>query len=312
MVVTPRSIANQDALAAVDADGPTWARALRQPDPGVALSPHIFGGTPVAVGPGPALSHKGKGARLGGADRGVERALYSPINGLLATANANQLPWVSFVPVPVPSARPDRLAQRDPSTTAAAALTSMLSAYLPERADIEAPFDLLLAPEKDGEERPHGVSGGGRDHWWSDRPLPKDVASKKSLRCLTEAVYFEARGESELGQRAVAQVVLNRVKNPDYPDDVCGVVFQNKSWRNRCQFTFACDGIKDRVNNPFAWAKAKRIAKAFASGEDWLDEVGAATHYHAKRVNPRWARLMRRVKSIDKHIFYITKGGGWT
>jgi spore germination cell wall hydrolase CwlJ-like protein len=111
---------------------------------------------------------------------------------------------------------------------------------------------------------------------------------------------------------AVAQVVINRVKNPEYPDDVCGVVYQNRNWFKRCQFTFACDRIRDAVRDEKAWSTARRIAESYAAGQAWLPTLGAATHYHARRVSPRWASQMREIKTIDRHVFYITHGGGWT
>src|SRR5690606_5661479 len=123
--------------------------------------------------------------------------------------------------------------------------------------------------------------------------------------------YFEARGEPVKGQAAVAQVILNRVRNPAYPDTICGVVYQNKNWRNRCQFSFACDGIKDRVANRQHFRIAQEVAMAVTAGKIWLDEVGTATHYHATYVHPRWAKTMDQVKKIGRHIFYRTFGGGW-
>ena len=82
------------------------------------------------------------------------------------------------------------------------------------------------------------------------------AVSDKELWCLATAIYFEARGESYRGQVAVAQVVLNRVKDHRYPDTICGVVFQNQSRRNSCQFSFACDGIPETINDSKSWAQA--------------------------------------------------------
>jgi len=127
---------------------------------------------------------------------------------------------------------------------------------------------------------------------------------KASLRCLAEAIYFEARGESELGQAAVAQVVLNRVHSEHYPDSVCDVVYQNRDWKNRCQFSFACDGHVDRIRNQESWGTAQRIALEVGEGRSWLAEVGHSTHYHATYVKPRWIRDMVKTDRIGKHIFY--------
>lgn len=150
------------------------------------------------------------------------------------------------------------------------------------------------------------------DHLWADDPLPKASFSKKQQTCLANGIYFEARGEPARGQAAVAQVILNRVRNPAYPGSICGVVYQNKHWRNRCQFSFACDRIRDRISNPKLWTLAKQIAAETTAGRIWLTQVGSSTHYHATYVNPKWARSMKKVGKIGLHIFYRTKGGGWS
>ena len=133
------------------------------------------------------------------------------------------------------------------------------------------------------------------------------LVSDKQFQCLAEAVYFEARGESYRGQVAVAQVVLNRVHSSLYPSTICGVVYQNQSKRNACQFSFACDGISDKVNEPVAWKTAKEVAEKVLRGELYLTEVANATHYHASYVRPDWAGNMRRMTKIGLHIFYRFK-----
>ena len=135
------------------------------------------------------------------------------------------------------------------------------------------------------------------------------AASDKELWCLATAVYFEARGESYRGQVAVAQVVLNRVKDHRYPDTICGVVFQNQSRRNSCQFSFACDGIPEVINDAKSWAQAQDIANRFTAGELYLTEVADATHYHATYVSPAWAPRMTKVTQIGLHVFYKFKSG---
>lgn len=132
----------------------------------------------------------------------------------------------------------------------------------------------------------------------------------KSEKCLADAVYFEARGESERGQMAVAQVVMNRVFSGYYPDNVCGVVYQNAHRHLACQFTFACDGIPDRVTEPDAWARAKRIARETLDGKHWLPDVGKATHYHATWVHPYWVRAMKKLDKIGVHTFYRPRKWG--
>jgi hypothetical protein len=149
------------------------------------------------------------------------------------------------------------------------------------------------------------------DHKWMRRPLPASVFTSRQQACLATAIYFEARGEAVKGQAAVAQVILNRVRNPAYPDTICGVVYQNAAQRNRCQFSFACDGIKDRVRQPGAYRQAEKIAAAVTSSKMFIPEVGSSTHYFANYVRPRWAGRMVKMASIGDHHFFRTKKGGW-
>jgi spore germination cell wall hydrolase CwlJ-like protein len=135
------------------------------------------------------------------------------------------------------------------------------------------------------------------------------TADTKQLWCLSTAIYFEARGESYRGQVAVAQVVLNRVKDHRYPSTICGVVYQNQTRRNSCQFSFACDGIPERINDEKSWIQAEEIANKVTSGELYLTEVADATHYHASYVRPAWAPRMTKVTQIGLHIFYKFKRG---
>jgi spore germination cell wall hydrolase CwlJ-like protein len=122
--------------------------------------------------------------------------------------------------------------------------------------------------------------------------------------CLARAVYFEARSESQLGQLAVAKVILNRTKDPAYPKSICGVVYQGSGTRNSCQFSFACDGLPDDVRQPAAWANAKQIAQKAIAGSGNMTVMSTATNYHADYVRPRWAKNMKRLIKIGHHIFY--------
>ncbi|MBM6594610.1 cell wall hydrolase [Microvirga pudoricolor] len=131
----------------------------------------------------------------------------------------------------------------------------------------------------------------------------------KEQRCLAEAVYFEARSESESGQAAVAQVVLNRVRSGLYPASICGVVYQNRHRHLACQFTFACEGKALRTTDTESWERAKRIASAVLEGKTYLADVGGATHYHADYVRPYWARRLKKMDVIGRHIFYKLKPG---
>jgi Cell Wall Hydrolase len=133
----------------------------------------------------------------------------------------------------------------------------------------------------------------------------------KAEKCIADAVYFEARGEPLRGQMAVAQVVMNRVFSGRYPNNVCGVVYQNANRHLACQFTFACEG-KDlsRIDEPEMWEQAKRIAKDTLDGKIWLTEVGHATHYHAYWVHPSWVHEMARLYKLGVHTFYRPRAWG--
>jgi spore germination cell wall hydrolase CwlJ-like protein len=137
-----------------------------------------------------------------------------------------------------------------------------------------------------------------------------DKTRPRQEKCLADAIYFESRGEAARGQIAVAQVVMNRVFSGYYPDNVCGVVYQNAHRHLACQFTFACDGIPERVTEPDAWERAKTIAKDTLDGKYWLDDVGKATHYHAYWVHPWWVRTMRKLDRIGVHTFYRPRNWG--
>jgi spore germination cell wall hydrolase CwlJ-like protein len=138
------------------------------------------------------------------------------------------------------------------------------------------------------------------------------AARAKQEKCLADAIYFEARGEPVRGQMAVAQVVINRVFSGYYPGNVCGVVYQNtrRHRRLRCQFSFTCDGIPDRVTEPDAWERATHIARDALDGSFWLNDIGKATHYHARWVYPRWVHEMRRLDRIGVHTFYRPRKWG--
>jgi spore germination cell wall hydrolase CwlJ-like protein len=130
----------------------------------------------------------------------------------------------------------------------------------------------------------------------------------RSLQCLAEAVYYEARSESEDGQRAVAQVVLNRVRHPAYPGSVCGVVYQGPLRAGGgCQFTFTCDGSLVRLPFGEDWARARRIATEALAGFVYAP-VGLATNYHTHQVLPDWAFRLAKTNVIGNHIFYRMPG----
>lgn len=139
-------------------------------------------------------------------------------------------------------------------------------------------------------------------------PAIEAAAFNAAADCLTQAIYYEAASESDTGERAVAQVVLNRVRNPLFPHSVCGVVFQGSQQRTGCQFSFTCDGSLARRPSLAGWARARRIALAALAGTVERS-VGLSTHYHADFVVPYWASSLDKVTTIGAHIFYNMRGG---
>ena len=132
----------------------------------------------------------------------------------------------------------------------------------------------------------------------------------RALDCMTAAVFYEAASESTGGQRAVAQVVLNRLRHPAYPKTVCGVVFQGAGLKTGCQFTFVCDGSLERRPSTDGWLRARQVAAAALAG--YVEKsVGGATHYHTVWVAPYWSGELVKVANIGAHIFYRWDGG-WT
>ena len=131
------------------------------------------------------------------------------------------------------------------------------------------------------------------------------------LSCLAQAIYFEARGESPMGQLAVGRVVLNRVESKAYPNTICGVVFQNAEQINRCQFSFACDGKPENVIERTAWRDALeraelllKCAAACPSDSPVTSPLWESTHFHAKYVSPAWQWTLQSTGHIGQHRFY--------
>ena len=131
--------------------------------------------------------------------------------------------------------------------------------------------------------------------------------ASRAAECLTAAVYYEARSQSVEGQRAVAQVVLNRVRDRAFPNSVCGVVYQGAERRTGCQFSFTCDGSMNRPRESGAWDRARAVAAAALDGSVYAP-VGAATSFHTTSILPWWASSLARITTVGAHVFYRWQG----
>ncbi|SPF75452.1 Spore cortex-lytic enzyme [Aliiroseovarius pelagivivens] len=140
--------------------------------------------------------------------------------------------------------------------------------------------------------------------WLSAQPVPKQDAE---WTCLTEALYFEARGETVQGQFAVAEVILNRVDHPRFPNSICGVIHQGTGKKYACQFTYTCDGREEVIHEKAIHDRLGRIARTMIDGAP-RDLTFGATHYHTTAVAPRWASRFQKTASIGVHRFYRMPG----
>ncbi|WP_152540592.1 cell wall hydrolase [Sulfitobacter noctilucicola] len=136
---------------------------------------------------------------------------------------------------------------------------------------------------------------------WIDSQ-PKASGSAQ-WRCLAEALYFEARGETVKGQFAVAEVIMNRVQSARFPGSLCAVINQGTGKKYQCQFTYTCDGQAEVISEPRAFARVGKIARLMLDGKVPKLTEGA-THYHTTAVSPRWARVYTRTAKIGVHLFY--------
>jgi spore germination cell wall hydrolase CwlJ-like protein len=180
------------------------------------------------------------------------------------------------------------------------------------QATIAAPVINLPPPDLLRPISPQEAAKENADRPFADRPdtaasrfvLKTDAADRdRALNCLAQAVYYEAASEGVDGGRAVAQVVLNRMKHPGYPASVCGVVYQGSDRTSGCQFTFTCDGSLLRTPIASLWARSRKIAEEALTGRVFAP-VGHATHYHADYVLPYWADSLDKSVQIGRHIFY--------
>ena len=173
----------------------------------------------------------------------------------------------------------------------------------------------FAALEETAEDDANGDSGSDKDASRLQSPAQRlGLAGKERAhaeKCLANAIYFEARGEPLRGQEAVAQVVMNRVFSGYYPNNVCGVVYQNAGRYLGCQFTFACEHKNlDRIDEPDMLEQAKRIASDTLDGKIWLADIGHATHYHAYWVRPSWVHEMTKLYKLGVHTFYRPRAWG--
>jgi len=184
------------------------------------------------------------------------------------------------------------------------------SRRVPPSTSSVAPLNLVrpLTPEeaiKANEEKPFNAPPDSPAKAFN---LRTDTDSRgRALECLAQAVYYEAATEGAEGQRAVAQVVLNRMRHPGFPASVCGVVYQGSQLPTGCQFTFTCDGSLTRAPIPSIWAQARKIASEALAGKVFAP-VGHSTHYHANYVVPYWADSLAKQVQVGRHIFYRLQG----
>ncbi len=136
---------------------------------------------------------------------------------------------------------------------------------------------------------------------WLDQQPGAD--GDEHFKCLAEALYFEARGESVKGQFAVAEVILNRVESSRFPDSLCGVIRQGTGRKYQCQFTYTCDGQKEVIREKRAYERVSKVARAAIDGLAG-NLTDGATHYHTKAVRPKWSRVFKETARIGVHIFY--------
>lgn len=170
---------------------------------------------------------------------------------------------------------------------------------LPNRFEGRVLTARLVAPQARNRIRQMPLIVPGRVIGSVPRPKLREITG---IECLAEALYFEARGETEQGIRAVAEVIINRVKSRRFPNSVCAVISQGAHRRNACQFSYKCDDNPEVFSEKQAYARARRIAAEALAAPTNL--TGGATYYHTTAVSPNWSRLFRRTAHIGAHYFY--------
>ncbi|HMI40862.1 MAG TPA: cell wall hydrolase [Sphingomicrobium sp.] len=214
--------------------------------------------------------------------------------GLVALASAAALAGVSYSPGGIGnSTKLDALVQ--PADRPPAPVPLLIRNLAPETA-LKVNAGIPLAGGPNPAAQPFVTGKVGND------------TRARALECLTSAIYYEAAQESTEGQRGVAQVVLNRVRHPAFPNSVCGVVYEGSTRATGCQFTFTCDGSMSRAPIPSLWNRARKVAEAALNGSVYAP-VGYATHYHANYVVPYWASGLVKTTVEGAHIFYRWSGG---
>ena len=160
------------------------------------------------------------------------------------------------------------------------------------------PRSLLTVSAPRSKTRPESISFT-KD--WVDGLPP--AAGDEEWRCLAEALYFEARGETVKGQFAVAEVIMNRVNSSRFPATLCGVINQGTGRKYQCQFTYTCDGYKEIIAEPKAFERVAKVARAVLDGVT-VGLTGGATYYHTTAVRPKWSRTYKQTARIGVHVFY--------
>lgn len=163
-----------------------------------------------------------------------------------------------------------------------------------------ATLQRVLAPQESPRPQAAGERISFTRAWLNEQPVAK---GGDQWTCLTQALYFEARGETVKGQAAVAEVILNRVDHPRFPDTVCGVINQGTGKRYQCQFTYTCDGRPERISEQAAWEQVGKVARAMLDGAQ-RNLTKGATHYHTTAVRPKWSRTYTHTATVGVHKFY--------
>ena len=189
----------------------------------------------------------------------------------------------------------------DPSLALGLPLTALLDQERNGLKNVDADaIERLLASFKPKPKPTPPVSVEYSDAFLLQQPK---ATGGEQWQCLSEALYFEARGESVKGQFAVAEVILNRVSSPAFPNTVCGVIHQGTGKKYQCQFTYTCDGRAEVISEPAAWDRVSKVARLMLDGAPRPLTEGA-TFYHTRAVTPSWARKFARTAQIGVHYFY--------